>query len=221
MRKHITACLSALILALAVACGGGNTTEAPAPPPVAAKGLAYTDPAGSGWRLVKDASSTSTRLVLNLVGPVGVRSRGVGFNLQAGAKVAFGGFANGWHVRDTGVFQLLNYHRSELFPPEDPEPVFLAAGVRPGNVLTVGVFQKDRLIDAKVVTQPLLQVAVEFDAAKGLAAGDTVPLTVLKARMIPEDLGAMAQDGTYNEAEILAKGKVVDIPLAVGTLKAQ
>lgn len=226
MRHRIaTLILPGLLLGLLAACGGSSDPAQPpgsAPAAPKATGLAYTDPTGTGWRLVRDASSTATRLVLNLVGPVGTRSRGVGFNLKGGAGVTFGTFSNGWHAHDTGVFDLLNRHRhSEWSLPPDPEPVFFAAGVKPGNLLTVGIFQKDRLIDAKAVSSPVVQVAIELPESTSLAVGDAVALAIPKARMIPEDIGTMDQNGWYNEVEVITKSKAQDISIAVGTLKAQ
>ncbi len=214
----------ALTLALLTACGGGSVSSpgpAPVPSAVAATGFAYTDPAEGGWRLVKDPSSTATRLVLNLVGPVGTKSRGVGFNLQAPSAVVFGTFPNLWHAQDAGVFDLLNHHRPEWDLPASPEPVFFAAGVKTGNVLTVGIFQKDRLIDAKAVAAPVVQIALEFDAARAaqVKAGDVLALALTKARHVPEDIGRMNQDGTYDEGDVLAKSKPVDIQIGVGVLK--
>jgi hypothetical protein len=137
----------------------------PPPPPPAplATSLQYTDPSStSGWRLVKNASSTPTRLVLDLVGPAGVKTRGVGFNLQGLPGVKFGLFENGLPLQDTGVYQL----SSAANVPN--EPVALMGGLKKGNLLTVGIYQKDRVHTAKDSGAPLLQVAVEFDAAAQL-----------------------------------------------------
>ena len=72
--------LSAALLVLLAACGGSVTPPATKVP--AALGFDYTDPGAAEWRLVRDPSSTVTRLVLNLVGPAGKKGRGVGFNLR-------------------------------------------------------------------------------------------------------------------------------------------
>ncbi|MEP6502966.1 MAG: hypothetical protein ABJD97_06540, partial [Betaproteobacteria bacterium] len=63
--------LLAFLFAAALAgCGGDDASTPPPAPPapapapaVAPTHLAYTDPPSSGWRLVKDASSTDTTIV--------------------------------------------------------------------------------------------------------------------------------------------------------------
>src|SRR5271169_1623878 len=71
--------------------------------------LDYTDPKSTGWRLVKDSTSTKTRLVLALVGPSGTTTRGVGFNLQAPGAVRWATFtSSGLPIEDTGVLELKN-----------------------------------------------------------------------------------------------------------------
>lgn len=215
---HLPFFVPALFLLVAsVACGGGhkNDPQTPAPTPTA---FSYTDPTGTGWRLVRDASSTPTRLVLSLVGPAGLKARGVGFNLQADAAVRFGAFANTWQVEDTGVFQLKNVAPDADNPPPSPEPVLMAAGVKPGNLLTVGLFQKDRRATAKVVSSSVLRIALELDKAKAetLAVGSTLTLSVPKARMMAEDIGTLG-DGI----DMRAKAHLEPIQVAVGTLKVQ
>jgi len=205
--------LSGLVLGFSLACGGGShstpATSATAP---AAAGLTYTDPTGSGWRLLKDASSTSTRLVLNLVGPSGLKTRGVGFNLQAPATVKFGAFANGLAIHDAGVYQLLS-----LAQADPNEPVALIGGVKPGNILTAGIFQKDRAQAAQNSGIPLCQIALVFDATSGLHAGDKLPLQITKAKVIPEDIG----EATDDLLTLDKKMKMADITLAIGSLSAQ
>jgi len=202
-------CLPALLLL--AACGGSTSRG-----PQEATGLAYVDPQGTGWRLVRDATSTPTRLVLNLVGPGGTTCRGVGFNLQAGAQVRFTTFDNGWHANPTGVFELKTVVVDPDNPPTTPEPTFFAAGVKPGNLLTVGIFQKDRRATAKAVTAPVVRIALELDPAAALKAGDPLPLAVAKARILPADIGDLS-----SYADVISKSRLTDIPVAVGTLSAQ
>lgn len=199
-----------------MACGGSSRSSTPSGPVVTlAKGLAYADPAGSGWRLVKDASSTGTRLVLNLLGPDGSKSRGVGFNLEGGGQVAFGRFSDGAYLKDGGVYELFN---STAAVPGSPDDTPLLNGGVKGTMLTVGIFQKDRRLEAKGHAKPLLQIAVDFDPATTgtLTAGTQVPLTVRKARIVPEDIG-----GISDSSEIQAKSQMETITLALGTLTAQ
>jgi hypothetical protein len=195
---------------LASACGS-SSSEAPAPLP--ATGLSYVDPAGSGWRLVQNPSSTSTRLVLDLVGPADVSTRGVGFNLAAPQpSIKFGKFDDGLALRDTGVLELQN---TQPDPAQSADPVLKAAALKSGNVLSVGLFQKDRRASAKPSSAPLLQIALELRSGHGLAAGTPIPLEIRKARIIPADIGQLG-----NDTEILARSHLVDVPLQVGSLTA-
>jgi len=214
MRNHSRSLLlTSLVLGLALACGGGShSAPAAAATAPAATGLTYANPTGSGWRLLKDASSTSTRLVLNLVGPSGLKTRGVGFNLQAPATVKFGAFNNGLAIQDAGVYQLLSIAQA------DPnEPVALIGGVKPGNVLTAGIFQKDRAQSAQDSGTTLCQIAFVFDATSGLHAGDKLPLQITKAKVIPEDIGEVTDDLLTLDKKM----KMADITLAIGSLSAQ
>ena len=208
--RALSLAFAGLLLPLALACSGGSSSSSSAAPAAPAKGLAYSDPSGTGWRLVKDASSTSTRIVLDLVGPSGTKTRGVGFNLQAAAKVKFGTFANGLPINDTGVYQLLS-------AAADPnEPIALIGGVKPGNLLSAGIYQKDRAQPAQDSGAPLCQIAVVLDPARGIQAGDALQLQVVKAKAIPEDIGTVTDDlWTLNQ-----KTRMTDITIATGTLSA-
>ena len=205
----------ALALVLAAACGGKDASPAPVPLPPLATGLGYVDPQSSGWRLVKDASSTSTRVVLNLVGPSGLNSRGAGFNLEAPATVHFGKFPEtGLPVQAGTVYEL----KRMVGPTNDPlEPVLLAGGVKPGNLLTVAAFQKDRRASAKDSGGTLFQIAIEFDVGAGLRAGDPVPLRIRKAKFMAEDIGVYAADATSG---MKAKAVLQDVTIALGDLTA-
>jgi hypothetical protein len=204
--------LAALALSHA-ACGSSSSGSPSAPPPVAtvpAASLSYVDPPAAGWRLVKHPSSTSTRIVLDLVGPAGQMTRGVGFNLKAPAGLRFGAFDGGLPVRDTGVYELLS-------AAGDPgEPVALVGGVKPGNVLSVGIYQKDRRHVAKDSGTSLCQIALELDANAPPARGASLLLSIPKARVIPEDIGS-----TTDETWLLdRKMQMGVVTIAVGTLTA-
>ncbi len=209
--RFVTFLFPALVAALLIGCGGSSSVATSGP--VVPSGLTYTDPAGSGWRLVKDASSTPTRLVLNLVGPSGLKCRGVGFNLKAAGALRFVALGNGLHAVDRGVFELKNVAPDPLNPPPSPEPVLFATGVKPGNMLTLGLFQKDRRATAKAVDAPVLTIAVDLDPARAsaLAVGSTVALDITKARIIPEDIGSVG-----SMVDMMAKAQMVDIQIAVG-----
>jgi len=226
MRK-LSLLLPGLLLGLTLACGGGST-PAPSAPSAPAKGLTYTDPTSTDWRLLKDPSSTPTRIVLNLVGPSGLKSRGAGFNLQAPTTIRFGKFVTSDRVttdlpiKDMGVYSLLNHDPRDPFTEipiaNDPlEPKLLAGGVKKGNILTVGIFQKDRYQSAKDSGTPLCQIAVEFDPTANLNSNDQLTLTVTKSGYLAEDIGELT---VYPTVEKLEKGRLVPMPIAVGSLSA-
>lgn len=199
-----------LALAVLTACGGSHTSSTPK-----ATGLAYTNPSSADWRLVKDSTSTSTHLVLNLVGSTSLKSRGVGFNLKADGSVTFGTFTDGRHVKDGGVYELFN---TDLGSGAAGDPMLLNAGILKSGALSVGIFQKDRRATVKDSAQPLLSIAIDFDdeTTGRLDTGTSIPLTIQKARIIPEDIGTT--DYTW---DTVSKSKMEDITIALGTLKAQ
>lgn len=201
MSRH--ALLLPLVLLGLLACGGGSSSSSSpastAPSAPAATSLAYTNPAGTGWRLVKDASSTPTHLVLNLVGPAGTMGRGAAFTLKSDAtKITFGKI-NGEYIEDAGLLEL-------AYDPTDPNEARLLAGGVKGDLLMAGAFQKDRGLSAKDLGAPLFRVAIDFKATAGLHAGDSIPLSIIKGRLLPDDLSTR---------------QTPDLTIAVGTLVAQ
>ena len=224
--------LSFLFTATLAACGGDSgdssppaAPPAPAAPKAAPTSLSYTDPTSSGWRLIKDASSTPTRLVLDLVGPAGTQTRGVGFNLKRGMGLAFGTFDKGAYAADTGVFQLKGTNSNwESFAGTDADPVlFVAAPLKSGDVLSTGIFQKDRTNAPKDSAAPLVQVAVtladftKVDFATVSASTDPFGLHVVKARIVPADIGGMNFTLT---TDVLKKARMLDIAVDAGVITA-
>ena len=182
--------LAASILTLSLACGGGGGSSTPSTP--AATGLAYTDPTGTGWRLVKDPSSTSTHLVLNLVGPAAGSGYGVGFTFAVDqTKAAWARVV----PADTEYVKNVAYNLGT-------GSQFLKGKVQ-GNNLLAGVFQKG--VGGAAVSYgsgALVRVALDF--VPGSAAGTAIPLTVSSSQ------------------ELTASGMVAfGTPVAVGTLTAQ
>jgi len=217
--------LSCLALAATLAACGGSS-YAPAPlPTVTPTSLSYTDPTSTGWRLVKDPASTATRLVLDLVGPADTQSRGVGFNLKRGAGLAFSKFDNGGWAHDTGVFELKGTNSNfESYAGTDADPVlFVSAPLKSGDVLSTGIFQKDRTNVPKDSTAPLVQVAVTLadfqhtTIAAVNATPDPFGLHVVKARIVPADIGGMDFILT---TDVLKKAKLVDVAVDVGVVAA-
>jgi hypothetical protein len=222
MNMRIRILLGCALLGLLNACGGGGGDSTP-PPPVATAptSLSYADPTGDGWKLVRDYTSTNTLLVLNLVGPSTLKARGVGFNLKRGSSLAFGTFADGAYAHDTGVFQLKGSNPNfESYAGTDADPVlFVSAPLASGDVLSTGIFQKDRTNAAKDLTQPLVQIAIALAPNAPAGAGaDAYALQVIKARIVPDDIGGM---DFQLSTDVIAKAKMPDIQVAVGQITAQ
>lgn len=216
--------LASLAVALTLACGGAATGPGPELPPASA-GLVYEDPSGSEWNLVRNAASTDTHLILDLVGPSGTKFRGVGFNLLSDGSVAYARMGAAGYVRDTGVFKLQSTYAN--YPVE---PVLLAGGLKQdGKLLTVGIYQKDRYWPSVQVNKPVAQIAIDFDPAKtaALTPGTVIPLRITKAKALPSYIGTMPadpSDGSFsNWASVLYayNSSIVPVQIAVGTLKTK
>jgi hypothetical protein len=203
--------LSIALSALALAgCGGSNDNNS------TATQLSYVNPPAAdagAWQLVKDATSTSSELVLALVGPAGVKTRGVGFNLQADPGVHFMAYDGGVPAEDTGIYQLNAATRDPTLPADITEPTFMAAGVKPGNLLTVGIFQKDRTLPA--ADSSVAVVRIKLGLAANAKAG-SLNLKVVKAKFLPDDIG-----GSTNSVSILEKSHLEPAVVSVGTLQAK
>lgn len=177
-RTPVLSVLLPCLLLLAGCAGSGFVPDAPMASP-----LAYADPEGEGWRLVKDPSSSSERLVLALVGPPGVRGRGVSLTLLVDESMAtFTPFPDGSLVSSTGLLVT-----TSLGKPDEARALQLRPAAHLGNKLTVGLFQKDLAEPAKNCGQPLLRIAL---AGRPGTSGTPISLLVRKAFLVPEDLAA-------------------------------
>jgi hypothetical protein len=152
--------------------------------------MVYTDPSGGGWRLVRNASSTNTHLVLDLL-PAAGSGRGVALTLQADtAKVAWARVASAdpEYLKPGGVYALGGGTAALL-------------GTVKGTDLVAGIFQKGKGNAASYGTAPVLSVALDFNTSLNLAPGTTVSLSVKKAAHSPAagalaDLGSQVQVGS-------------------------
>ena len=185
--------------------------------------LATPIPPAIGWRLVRDASVHGDAPGAQSGGPGHRQTRGVGFNLKSGSGLAFATFSDGGWAHDTGVFQLKGTNSNfESYAGTDADPVlFVSAPLTSGDVLSTGIFQKDRTCSAKDPSQPLVQVAVALaPGSPGISPDATnqsaaYGISVIKARMIPADIGA---PDFILTAEAIAKAKMQDITIDVGTI---
>jgi hypothetical protein len=197
-----------IVAALAFACGSSSN---PVKPAVPATGLDYQDPAHTGWRFERHPTSTVNHLVLELHGPAGEMTRGVGLNLQGSSGVRFGAFPSGLPVENGEAYTL---RAADSLDPN--EPVAMTGGVLPGNVLSVGVYQKDRNWPARDSGAALLRVIVDFDGSANLAPGTPITLSVVKAKTIPGDIGSVIDDPSV----LLKKLRMKDVTIAVGKVLA-
>jgi hypothetical protein len=155
---------SLALLSLLAACGGGGGGSTSTP---TATSLSYTDPSSGGYRLVRDASSTATHLVLDLVGPDSTSLSGIGFHLTVDpAKATWGTVGSGWV--STSVFT---------------NPV-VKAQVQ-GGALQAGVYQLGSTSPVTATSSAALgTVALDLNSAAKPPAGSAVALTAGKALIL-------------------------------------
>ena len=97
---HITTALGAIGLTVLLACGGSSGGGSNSP--TIASNLSYTNPTAGDYKLVRDASSTTGHLILNVVGPASTSLSGVGFILTADAtKVSWAAMSGTEKVSST------------------------------------------------------------------------------------------------------------------------
>ena len=147
--------LAALLVLLG--CGGAKQSQdvtSTANAPVKAVALVYTAPTAGGYQLVKDASSSSTHLVLGLVGPAGTQIKGVVLTLNADAAKTT--WNNPGGTADPYI--------------KEGQLLALGAGTKlmksqlSGSSLQLALFQKGTAPAATLDNQPILSVALDLKA---------------------------------------------------------
>jgi len=185
--------MPAFLLLLAACGGGGGGNANPQPtPPAKASGLAYTDPTGGDFRLVRDASSTSAKVVLRLVGPAASMGRGVAFTFSVDPSLA-----DLVKVADSDAEYVQN---GDTFVLGDAPRFF--KGIKQNGTLRVTVSQKGQG-SARVLDATLLKLALQFKASAALDAGTAIPVSVTEGQYLP------------------ATGGPVVMTVATGALRAQ
>jgi phosphatidate phosphatase APP1 len=123
------------------------------------------------------------------------------------------------------VFQLKGTNSNwESFAGTDADPVlFVSAPLKSGDVLSTGIFQKDRTNVPKDSAAPLVQVAVTLGDFSKLsvdtvnASTDPYGLHVVKARIVPADIGGMNFTLT---TDVIKKAKMLDVTVDAGAITA-
>lgn len=183
------------LAALMTACGGGgggSSTPPPLPPPAKATSLAYSDPAGSGFRLLRQPESTPTKLVLGLMGPTGGQGRGIAFTLTADpaqvdvVKVADG---DSEYLQPGTVFDLGSGPR-------------IHKGLLQGGALRATLAQKG-ISAPKTMNGILAKFALQFRSSANMNSGTTIALGATEGEYLP------------------ATGAPVTMTIELGTLRAQ
>jgi hypothetical protein len=164
MRMSLRPTLALPALLLLAACGGGGGGSTPQGPTQSTT-LAYTDPTGTGWRLVKDPSSSPSHLVLNLVGPTGGANFGVAFTATTDATQA------PWAKVTSGDAEFARNLTYTL----GSGSTFFKTQVQT-HALVAGLFQKGVGGTPTPTGAPVLQVALSLGT--GVAPGTVIPLSV-------------------------------------------
>ncbi|HJW33580.1 MAG TPA: hypothetical protein VJ505_09480 [Holophagaceae bacterium] len=176
LRTSLSALFAGTTLILSLACGGGGggggtTTTPPAPP---ATTLAYTDPTSGMYQVKKNAGlSTSTHLVLDVVGAGAPNGAGLAFTLTADAtrltwtKVAL---ADAEYIQNGAVLTL----------GSAPLPL---KGKVSGSTLVGGLGQKG-LGGSVALNGVLARFAVDLKAS---APKGTAALAQTKAQVLQSD----------------------------------
>lgn len=170
-----TTAASIFLLSLTLACsGGGGSTTPPPPPKTIADTLAYTDPSGAGFRLVRNASlSTTSKLVLDLTGPAG-NGQGVAFIVSADqSKVTWSNPPSSGSLAANVAFNLGSGTQAFM-------------GKVTGDQLQGAAFQKPGA-SAVNMAQPLMRISL--DLKPSIPVNTSVPLSFTAGNQLPASGG--------------------------------
>ena len=175
--NHSFTAASIVSMALTLACsggGGGGTTTPPPPPKTIADTLTYTDPSGTSFRLVRNASlSTSSKLVLDLMGPAGT-GQGVAFIVSADqTKVTWSNPPSSGSLAANLVFTLGSGTQAYV-------------GKVTGDQLQGAAFQKPGT-PAVNLAQPLMRISL--DLKSNIPVNTSVPLSFTGGNQLPTSGG--------------------------------
>jgi hypothetical protein len=185
-----------LALAALLACGGGGGGSTP-PAPVTATSLAYTDPATGTYKLVKNAASSGSHLVLDLMGPSSGTAAGITITLSTDVtKVT-------WVDVPAGGTTAVLMQNGTQFNLGSGVPIQKARAT--AGVLQVTVAQKGLAVPPASLNGALLRVALDLKPGLGLSQGTAITLSAdaVKSQLL---------DGT---------GAITPITVSVGNLTAQ
>lgn len=167
---------SILFITLTVACSGGGGGGGTTPPPskTIADTLTYTDPTGTGFRLVRNASlSTTSKLVLDLTGPAGT-GQGVAFIVSADqSKVTWSNPPSSGSLAANLVFNLGSGTQAFV-------------GKVTGDQLQGAAFQKPGAT-AVSLAQPLMRISLDLKSS--IPVNSSVPMAFVGGNQLPASGG--------------------------------
>lgn len=167
---------SILFLTLTAACSGGGGGGGSTPPPskTIADTLTYTDPSGTGFRLVRNTSlSTTSKLVLDLTGPSGT-GQGVAFIISADqSKVTWSNPPSSGSLAANVAFNLGSGTQAFV-------------GKVTGDQLQGAAFQKPGTT-AVSLAQPLLRISLDLKSS--IPVNTSVPMSFVGGNQLPASGG--------------------------------
>jgi hypothetical protein len=155
--RIVTSTLAAIGLSSLLSCGGGGGSGTTPPPgKTLADTLTYTDPSTGSYKLVRDPSSTSGKLVLSVTGPSGATGHGLAMILNISGTSASWVAVSGSAYVQNGPFNL------------GSGPQLQVGKTGANGQLQVALFQKQNSATAVSLNQNLAKIS--------LTLGNNVPI---------------------------------------------